>query len=1194
MKRANSIRLWLLRHLSWLSLLPATAVSLALGVILLATIDEDLEEENRAFGDAIVAEVTQLVQKPASELARLLARLGRDSEPGEVERTLQAAVLANQGFEAIYLAGPDDRIVAGVLATPGGPDSRPAELHGLDVSGWDYIAEARESGTTVWSDTHLSALGGQITVAVAVPDGAQVLVGEISLRRLSEFARRIGASGHLATAVVDRRGQVVAHPDPAASLQQVNLSHLEVVRDGRLGRHSQHPFEISGRLYTGTASRIPGPDWLAIVGQPYHHSQNQIDRAKVVMILALLGGGLLSWGLAVRLARRLGEPLEALVSHAETISGGHYDASPPATPWPELDRLRDAMSTMVRSIVHRERALLATEHRYRALVDGMDDLIVQFDVRLRVQYSNPAAEVFLDLLPADCLGMPLLEMFHADDRERSREAIERWLDSEQWQLSLENRVVAHEGPSKRVLWSMSKEFGEQGELTGCRGIARDITEVRRGQEALRGLVAATARQSGEEFFRSLVLHIARTLDIEHAIVARRGAEDATMHTLAVWSGHTFRDNFGYRIEGTPCERLLHSDRGVLAEPLSEHCCPGPLCLDRQLHSFLGATLRDSHGNGVGTLLVLSERDLSAQPEYIQLISIFADRAAMELGRQQLEAELRLAASVFESSAEGIMITDTAHRIVSANAACEPITGYAPAELVGHTPHMLRSGRHEAEFYDQLAEAVGREGQWTGEVWNRRKDGHVYPQWMTVTAVKDAAGRPVNFISSFFDISARKEAEARIHFLAHHDALTGLPNRVLMQDRLGQALSTARRKPQRLAVMFMDLDRFKLINDSLGHDFGDALLEQVAARLGKSLREGETVARLGGDEFVIIVPGLQQSEDASQVAARILDAIGTPMQIRGQSFHVTASIGISIYPEDGDNGDMLLRNADTAMYHAKELGRDNFQFYTESLNAIVTERVQLESDMRRGLDKGEFVVHYQPQVDARNGRVVGAEALVRWRHPSQGMVAPDRFIPVAEDSGLIVPLGEFVMREACRQAAAWQRGGEVLRIGVNISARQFSASNLLDTVRIALDDSGLGAELLELEITESMLMERPDEAARLLERLSDLGVRLAIDDFGTGYSSLSYLRRFAIDRLKVDQSFIQDLSHDPNDAAIVRAVISLAHTLNLEVIAEGVETTEHLAQLREWGCFDVQGYLFSRPLPPDEFERFRALSAGAAS
>ncbi|MCB1907500.1 MAG: EAL domain-containing protein [Rhodocyclaceae bacterium] len=1185
MTRGNTIRGWLLRHLAWLSLVPAISVSAALGAILLATIQEDLDVENRAFADAVVAEVNQLLHDPVRELTRLAEHLPPPAASDEVEQLLRAAVLSNLSFEALYLAGADNRVIAGIISGDDQPGSA-SELRDLDVSGWEHVQSARSYGEAVWSDTHLSALVGRITVAIAVPVGQQVLVGEIGLHRLSEFAQRVSASGHLLVVIVDRRGQVVAHPDPAMGLQQVNLSHLSVVRDGRAGNRDSHGFEMGGKRYQGTASRVEGPGWVAIVAQPSDHSQGQIDRASAVIVLAVMAIGLLSWTLASRLSRHLGEPLDALVGHAVKVSQGDYDLAPPSTPWPELDRLGDAMRRMVTSIVSRERALAATEDRYRALVDGIDDLIVQFDTGLVMQFCNPATNKLLERDPAACAGMPLLDVVHRDDRSFTRRRLTQWMKAGDAQLSLENRLVASGGAVRRVLWSLTKEYGEDGSLLGLRGIARDISDMRRGQDAMRGLVAATARQSGEGFFRSLVLHIARTLDVEHALVSRNSGDGKTMHSLAIWSNNAFRENFSYPAAGTPCEKLLSCRRGVLADHIEAGATPGPLDADRPPQTFLGATLRDSRGNGVGTLMVLAERDLTSQPELAQLISIFADRAAMELDRQQLEGDLRLAASVFENSAEGILITDAGERVISANAACEPITGYSPSELIGNRPSMLRSGQHADEFYRLMREDLARDGQWTGEIWNRRKNGEVYPQWMTITAVADGDGRIRNYIASFFDISARKEAEARIHFLAHHDALTGLPNRLLLQDRLNQALSAARRDTLNVAILFFDLDRFKLINDSLGHDFGDALLKEIAQRLSVVIREGETIARLGGDEFVVVLPAIRHSEQASLVAERILSTITAPMTLRSQAFQVTASVGISIYPDDGVDADTLLRNADTAMYHAKELGRNNFQFYTASLNAVVTERVQLENDMRRGLEQNEFIVQYQPQIDTRSGRIVGTEALVRWLHPTQGMISPSRFVPVAEDSGLIVPLGEFVMREACQRAAGWQHTlPHPVRVGVNISARQFSAGNLLETVESALAASGLRPDLLELEITESMLMEQPEDAARLLAELSGLGVQLAIDDFGTGYSSLAYLRRFAIDRLKVDQSFIQDLSHDANDAAIVRAVISLAHTLNLEVIAEGVETDEHLRRLHDWGCYSVQGYLFSQPLSAADFEAY---------
>jgi diguanylate cyclase (GGDEF)-like protein/PAS domain S-box-containing protein len=559
-----------------------------------------------------------------------------------------------------------------------------------------------------------------------------------------------------------------------------------------------------------------------------------------------------------------------------------------------------------------------------------------------------------------------------------------------------------------------------------------------------------------------------------------------------------------------------------------------------------------------------------------------------MARAVLEREnsLRLAASVFESSAEGILITDPQLRILSVNPALVSITGYQPHEVLGKTPAVFKSGRQDAEFYRQMWADIADAGFWRGEIWNQRKDGVVFPEMLTISVVRDADDNICNYIGSFFDISERKLAEERIQFLAHHDALTQLPNRTLLNDRLHQAIAKSRRNQDHTAVLFLDLDRFKLINDTLGHHVGDRMLTRVAEMLQGILRETETVARLGGDEFIIVIPELAEVERTATVARKVIDMLTVPLVIDGQVLHITASIGISLYPEDGTDTATLLSHADTAMYNAKDRGGNNFQFFTPTMNQVIQERVAVEHDLHLALERGEFVLHYQPQVDCRTGEVTSMEALIRWQHPTRGLVSPFHFITIAEETGLIVPIGEWVLWEACRQTRRWHDAGQTgLRISVNLSARQFQQPDLRERIDAVLRTTGIDPATLELELTESMLMTDPDAATGMLHQLAALGVKMAIDDFGTGYSSLAYLKRFPVTRLKIDQSFVRDISTDLNDAAIVSAVVAMAASLKLEVIAEGVETEEQLRYLAAHGCYDIQGYYFSRPKPAEDFNTF---------
>ncbi|MDG4552818.1 MAG: EAL domain-containing protein [Candidatus Competibacter sp.] len=552
-------------------------------------------------------------------------------------------------------------------------------------------------------------------------------------------------------------------------------------------------------------------------------------------------------------------------------------------------------------------------------------------------------------------------------------------------------------------------------------------------------------------------------------------------------------------------------------------------------------------------------------------------------RRLAEEKLRQAVAVIASTRDGMIVTDLKPRIVTVNPAYTEITGYTEAEVLGKNPRLLQSGRHDRTFYQAMWASILETGHWQGELWNRRKSGELYPQWLTISTVRDERGEATHYVGVLTDISQIKRAEEQLEHLAHHDPLTDLPNRRLAQSRLAHAVEQAQRHERRVGVLLLDLDRFKTVNDSLGHPAGDALLRAIALRLRKRLREEDTLARLGGDEFLVVLEHLPRPEEAASVAQNLLDLLTQPFMLPdGSEVYVNASIGVSLYPDDGGSAADLIQHADAAVYQAKEQGRNTYRFYTEALTRIAHERLDLERRMRGALERGEFLLHYQPQLSVTEGRIVGVEALVRWQPPGQALVSPARFIPLAEETGLIVPLGEWVLRTACAQAQAWRAAGwPSLLMAVNLSARQIRQPDLVGRVRAALADSGLPAECLELEITESGLMEQGEQAETILRALKETGARLAIDDFGTGYSSLAYLKRFPIDQLKIDQSFVRDIPHDPNDMEIAAAIIALAHTLRLEVLAEGVETTEQLAFLREHGCNLCQGYLFSRPVPPED-------------
>ncbi|MGE5522158.1 MAG: EAL domain-containing protein, partial [Rhodospirillaceae bacterium] len=556
--------------------------------------------------------------------------------------------------------------------------------------------------------------------------------------------------------------------------------------------------------------------------------------------------------------------------------------------------------------------------------------------------------------------------------------------------------------------------------------------------------------------------------------------------------------------------------------------------------------------------------------------------------KRAEEQLRLTGLAFGSIADGVMITDAEMRIVSVNKAFTTITGYTESEVVGKMPSILHSGKQDRRFYDALWQTIKRDGHWQGELWNRRKSGEVYPELLTISAVKNPSGDATHYVGVFNDMSTFKAYEERLEYLAHHDTLTGLPNRTLLEDRVEAAIGAAQRAGHRIALLFVDLDRFKLINDTLGHAIGDEMLVAVAKRLTACLRATDTVSRHGGDEFLILLPDLQRMDDAARIAEKVLEELSRRYSVGAHQLATSVSIGIAVYPENGTNMADLLRNADAAMYAAKELGRKRFQFYSDSMNARAVERLALETDLRIALEHEQLHLVYQPQFDLRTGMLIGIEALLRWEHPERGEIAPAAFIPVAEETGQIVALGEWALREACRQNKRWLVSGLInVPVSVNVSSIQFRQVDFAGVVAEILRDTELDARYLGLEVTESVLMGGVEAVSATLRELDAQGLKLAIDDFGIGYSSLSYLRHLPIRQLKIDASFVRDVPDSRDAMAIVEAIISMARSLDVLVVAEGVERRAQAEFLRRSACHAAQGFLYCRPLRPLEFEAWIA-------
>lgn len=555
-----------------------------------------------------------------------------------------------------------------------------------------------------------------------------------------------------------------------------------------------------------------------------------------------------------------------------------------------------------------------------------------------------------------------------------------------------------------------------------------------------------------------------------------------------------------------------------------------------------------------------------------------------LSRRTEDAVQKLSSAI-EQTADSVVITDLRGVIEYVNPAFERNTGFRREEALGHTPRIVKSGKHDAAYYERLWQTILRGEVFRGVFINRRKGGSLYYEEKTITPLKDENGAITHFVSTGKDVTERMEAQERLDRLAHYDALTGLPNRNLFRDRLQHALDRAQRAGRPVAILVLDLDNFKTVNDSLGHDVGDRLLQAVAEGIRACVRTEDTAARLGGDEFVIVLENIERAEEASVVAHKLVETLARPIQLGEHEVFVTASVGIAVYPDDARDLDNLLKNADTAMYRAKEQGRNAYRFYSAEMTARVREHLRLRTQLRHALQRDEFELYYQPIVELATRRVVALEALARWRHPEAGLLDAGKFIPAAEESGLIVPLGEWVLRRVCADLLAWNgRIPASLRVAVNVSARQFADPNLLVAVGCmkCLQRNREGcAGVIDLEITESVLMQHEQSVSGALKTLRDNGIRLAIDDFGVGYSSLEYLKRFRVDTVKIDRSFIHDMTDDPDATALVAAIVAMAHALKLKVVAEGVETVRQLALLRDCGCDLVQGYLLSRPVPAEQ-------------
>ncbi len=692
------------------------------------------------------------------------------------------------------------------------------------------------------------------------------------------------------------------------------------------------------------------------------------------------------------------------------------------------------------------------------------------------------------------------------------------------------------------------------------------------------------------FIQESVKKLAQLYGADVALIGLFSDDDkSSIKTLAAWIDGDFVENYIYDLEHVPCNDVIRGTINHIPEGLAQRYSQCAAICEMGLQSYYGYRLIGSHGSVIGVIAVLDRKPMELNRWSRPVLSIFANRLSAELERKNIAAELLLSAKVFEESAEGIIITDADGSILKVNQGLTRITNYSMDNLVGEQVWNLRSGLHSASFYHKLLFSLRKNDSWQGEVWGIRKDGQKIYLWAMISNIKDEHDKVCNYIIVLTDITEKKKAEDKIYQLAHYDTLTSLPNRVLFHERLKQELAHADRNKKFLALLYVDLNRFKPVNDTLGHPIGDKVLSEVAQRLLKRVRGCDTVARMGGDEFTLLLSDMENEQSSiatvSRIAQTVLDDLAKPFQFNNHEIIISAGIGIAIYPSGSECIETLIQHADTAMYHAKKQGEGAYLFYEQRMNIRNKERLQMEAELHKALESGELRTFFQPVVSLSNEKITGVEALVRWQHPRHGLIAPAKFIEIAEYSGLIISIGEWVLKQACLQAVVWQQEqGENIYVSVNLSLRQVRNNKLIGSLKSILQETGIDPKYLRLEITESTFIDNMDETIKVLEELRMMGIALAIDDFGTGYSSLAHLKRLPFSALKIDRSFVQDVTVDEEDAAIVSAIIAMSQRLHLATIAEGVETQEQVEFLRNEGCDMIQGFYYGKPMSASDFSK----------
>ncbi len=1152
------------------------ALALYVSRVLHADIEQVLGEQQLSAASLLAADLNDELEDRLHDLSVAATTLAPllNNDPTTVQARLQGLPILGRRFNGgVFVTDAQGKVIADMPAA-----SSTATRLGADMHQRDAIAAALGQGKSAIGLPTLSPTLKTPVFDMAHPirDAQGHIIGSLAgVTNLANpsFLDHLGRDD-LGTAndylLVDRRGRrIVTATDHQRIMEASPPPGAQPAIDRFLAGEEGSAVFVNplGVEIIQSVRQIPLANWYvaatrptAIAFAPIHSVQKQM--LAVTLLLSLLACGLTWW-----LLRRELSPLFDTVQTLTGLTGRTGDeALPKALPITrnnEIGQLIHGFNHLLHQLAQRQQRLYEKSERF----DEAQTISLTGSWALTMPGPQlESSNEMYRLLGLEPQSRPLLlqdlnEAVHPDDKAMVERAFQETL-ANRVPYNVVHRILTATGQLKWLRSRVAPEFDAAGNLIRAIGTAQDISEQKRVADALE-----QARRQMDSIIRNIpaMVFLKRADDLRFELLNHAG-EELLGHPASTLLGKNDHDLFPRE----QAEAFMTRDREVLAGheviDIPAERITTASGEERVLYTRKVA-LHDNHG----------------QPTHLLGISLDITE------RKRTEAELRIAAIAFESQ-EGMLITDVHGLIQRVNRAFTKITGYTAAEVLGKTPAMLRSGRYDDAFYQTMWQTISATGGWQGEVWDRHKDGHVYPCWLSISVVRNEEGEITHYVGTQHDISDRKQSEERINQLAYFDQLTGLPNRALLLDRLKQSLATSVRNQQHGALLFIDLDKFKVLNDTQGHDQGDLLLKQVAQRLTHCVRAGDTVARLGGDEFVIMLTNLsnQLRKAATQteiVGQKILAELRLPYVLGETDFYSTASVGATLYGNRPLTVDNLLKQADLAMYKAKSAGRNALCFFDPTMEIEALARAAMESDLRRAINEHQFQLHYQAQMSS--GMLSGSEVLVRWQHPSRGLVPPVEFIPLAEETGLILPLGEWILETACQQLAEWagQPGFSHLTLAVNISAPQFHNPEFTNQVRDILARTGAPPGLLKLELTESLLVDDLENVSAKMKTLRDIGIQFSLDDFGTGYSSLHYLKHLPLNQLKIDRSFVRDILEDPNDAAIARTIVSLAQNLGLTVIAEGVENQQQIEFLTRLDCHNYQGYFFSKPLPTAQFEDY---------